>query len=300
LAYEAAIGNHIRRKNSGKAALRAFLLPSIRAAIVSAVRVQRATAEAEEKVPPDHRIVFRIGVHEGDVVVENDDLFGDGVNVAARLEGLSEAGGICISGRVHEDTVGRLDLPFQDLGEQQVKNIAHSVRVYGLGKEAIAGLPEIPHVEEVPAPIRFFRRLIATLSTWPLTKSVRWAGALLAALVVIGIVVWQSTDRRIVPGLLSNTVPGDAQTQPRAPTLAILPFDNLSSDSGQEFFSDGLTDELITAVSHFEPLRVLARNTTFTYKEPSTSKNSGASSRPSTSLKVASGAFPIRSVSPRS
>jgi adenylate cyclase len=75
----------------------------------NAVRVQYSTAEVEANVPPDHRIAFRVGVHQGDVVVENDDLFGDGVNIAARLEGLSEAGGLCISGRVYEDTVGRLD-----------------------------------------------------------------------------------------------------------------------------------------------------------------------------------------------
>ena len=104
--------------------------PSAVEAVLCAVRVQRATAEAEEKVPPDHRIAFRVGVHQGDVVVENDDLFGDGVNVAARLEGLSEAGGLCVSGRVYEDTVGRLDLPFEDRGEQHVKNIARPVRVY--------------------------------------------------------------------------------------------------------------------------------------------------------------------------
>ncbi len=238
--------------------------PSTVEAVRCAVKVQRATAEAEEKVPPDHRITFRIGVHEGDVVVESGDLFGDGVNVAARLEGLSEAGGVVVSGRVYEDTVGRLDLPFEDRGEQQVKNIARPVRVYGLGKEAIACLPEVPRSEVVPAPIRFLRRLIANLSAGSLTKTVSWAGALLVVLAAIGIVVWQSTDRRNLPGL--SRLSSDTQAQPRGPTLAVLPFDNMSGDPSQEFFSDGLTDELITALSHFEPLRVLARNTTFAYK----------------------------------
>jgi class 3 adenylate cyclase len=95
--------------------------PSAVEAVRCAVRVQRATGEAEVKIPPDRRIAFRVGVHQGDVVVENNDLFGDGVNVAARLEGLSEAGGVCVSGRVYEDTVGRLDLPFEDRGDQQSK-----------------------------------------------------------------------------------------------------------------------------------------------------------------------------------
>ena len=234
--------------------------PSTVEAVHCAVRVQRSMAESEDKLPPDRRITFRIGVHQGDVVVESGDLFGDGVNVAARLEGLCEAGGICISGRVHEDTVGRLDLPFEDQGEQQVKNITHPVRVYGLGKEAIASLPEIPRSEAEPAPTGFFHQFIATFSAWPPTKSVRWAGALFAVLVAIGIVVWQGTDRTGISGQTS------AGTHPRAPTLAVLSFDNMTGDPSQDFFSNGLTDELITVLSHFDPLRVLARNSTFAYK----------------------------------
>jgi adenylate cyclase len=237
--------------------------PSTVEAVRCAVRVQRSMADTEDKLPPDRRITFRIGVHEGDVVVESGDLFGDGVNVAARLEGLCEPGGICVSGRVHEDTVGRLDLPFEDQGEQQVKNIAHPVRVYGLGKEAIVGLPALPRSEEAPPPTGFFRQFVVPSFVWPPTKSVRWAGALFAVLAAIGIVVWQSTDRsrQASAGLDVST-----SMQPRGPTLAVLPFNNMSGDPNQEFFSDGISEELITVLSRFQ-LPVLARNATFAYKD---------------------------------
>jgi len=240
--------------------------PSSVEAVRCAVRVQRAMAESQDRSPPDRRITFRIGVHEGDVVVESGDLFGDGVNVAARLEGLCEAGGICISGRVHEDTVGRLDLPFEDQGEQQVKNITHPVRVYGLGREAIAGLPPLPRSEEAPPPTGFFRQLVATFFVWPPTRSARWAGALFAVFAAIGIVVWQSADRTGVSGQTSVGLGAQTSTQPRGPTIAVLPFDNMTGDPSQDFFSNGLTDELITVLSRFGPLRVLARNSTSAYK----------------------------------
>lgn len=240
--------------------------PSAVEAVRCAVRVQRATAEAEEKVPADRRIAFRVGVHQGDVVVENDDLFGDGVNVAARLEGLSDAGGLCVSGRVYEDTVGRLDLPFEDRGEQLVKNIARPVRVYGLGRGAIAGLSALPRSEDAQGSIGIFRQLITDLFVWPPRKSLRWAGALLAALAAIGIVVWQNMDRQRVSDRAGVGIGDETSMQFRGPTIAVLPFDNMSGDPSQEFFSEGISDQLITVLSRFHHLHVLARNTTFTYK----------------------------------
>ena len=231
-------------------------------AVRCAVRAQRAAAEAEEKVPSDRRIAFRIGVHQGDVVVENDDLFGDGVNVAARLEGLSEAGGVCISGRVYEDTVGRLDLPFEDRGEQQVKNIARPVRVYSLGRDAIGQLVALPGSEDAERSVGALRQLVKNIFASPPRKSAQWAGALLVALALAGIVVWQTIDRNHVFGRAS-----DAGTmQFRGPTVAVLPFDNMSGDPSQEFFSEGISEQLITVLSQFHHLHVLARNTTFTYK----------------------------------
>jgi len=191
--------------------------PSAVEAVRCAVRVQRATTDAEEKVSPHRRIAFRVGVHQGDVVVENDDLFGDGVNVAARLEGLSEAGGVYVSGRVYEDTVGRLDLPFEDRGEQQVKNIARPVRVYGLGRDAIAGLPQLPPSGDDQGSTSIFHQLVADIFVWPPTKSLRWAGALFVALAAIAIVVWLSADRRMVPSLSSARPPTKLKPNPEAP-----------------------------------------------------------------------------------
>ena len=107
------------------------------ASVVDALRcaalLQAAMAQSNVPTPPDHRIEFRIGIHQGDIVVEDGDIFGDGVNVAARLEGLTEPGGICVSARVQEDAAGRLDLAFEDMGEQSLKNIARPVRVYRVG-----------------------------------------------------------------------------------------------------------------------------------------------------------------------
>lgn len=224
--------------------------PSAVEAVRCAVAVQRAMAEAEDEIPPERRIAFRVGVHQGDVVVEDGDLFGDGVNIAARLEGLCEAGGICVSTRIYEDTLGRLDFPFEDRGEQQVKNIARPVRVYALGTTAIGALALSPRTDEAKHPAKDWHDI--------------WAGALIAVLAVAGIAIWKADRsdvlRLVSPGLFS-------ETPHRGPTVAVLPFDNLSGDSNQEFFADGISEELITVLSQFDELRILARNTTFAYKK---------------------------------
>src|SRR5882724_9881013 len=119
------------------------------ASVVDALRcaaeLQARMARSNAPLRPDRRIDFRIGIHQGDIVAEDDDIFGDGVNIAARLEGLAESGGICVSARVQEDAAGKLDLAFEDLGEQSLKNIARKVRVYRVGP-----LPSRPHVGETP------------------------------------------------------------------------------------------------------------------------------------------------------
>jgi TolB-like protein/class 3 adenylate cyclase/tetratricopeptide (TPR) repeat protein len=155
----------------------------------------------------DNRFEFRIGVHQGDIVVEDDDIFGDGVNVAARLEGLADPGGICVSARVQEDVAGRLDLTFDDIGEQSLKNIARPVRVY--------------RVRFAP------NETVATAST-------------------------------------VETAP--ALSLPDKPSIAVLPFANMSGDPEQEYFADGMVEEIITALSRIRWLFVIARNSTFTYK----------------------------------
>jgi adenylate cyclase len=235
--------------------------PSAVEAVRLAVAVQRAMVDAESATPADRRIAFRVGVHQGDVVVENDDLFGDGVNVAARLETLSEPGGICVSGRVHEDTMGRLDLPFVDRGQQQVKNIARPVHVYSLGTEAIAGLPPMPAISfENPARQGFARWPVSALSDSLQTKSWLWLVLLPVVLALAGFGIWQ------VAKLSESPAKPEAASQARGPTIAVLPFDNLSGDPAQDSFSQGISEELITALSRFDHLHVLARNTTFAYK----------------------------------
>jgi TolB-like protein/class 3 adenylate cyclase len=182
------------------------------ASVVDAVRcvaeLQAAMAESNVVLPPECRISFRIGINMGDIVVEDGDIFGDGVNVAARLEGLAEPGGICVSARVQEDAAGKLDLTFEDIGEQTLKNILRPVRVYRVRPKS--PLPNRP----------------------PLAGKGR-----------VG-----------VPAL------------PEKPSIAVLPFANLSGDPEQEYFADGMVDEIITALSRIRWLFVIARNSSFTYK----------------------------------
>ena len=170
---------------------------------------QRGMAERNAGTPDD-RIEFRIGINVGDVAVEDGDIFGDGVNVAARLEGLAEPGGICVSARVQEDAAGRLDLTFDDMGEQALKNIARPVRVY---------------------------RVRATGATPTETTP-------------------KATPTEIAPAL----------ALPDKPSIAVLPFQNMSGDPEQEFFADGIAEDIITALSRYPSLFVIARNSSFTYK----------------------------------
>src|SRR5205809_4648300 len=132
-------------KNTGDGLLAEF--PSVVDAVRCAVEVQRGMAERNAETPEDKRITFRIGVNLGDVIVEEHDIFGDGVNVAARLEGLAEPGGVCVSSTVRDHIGDRLPYTFEDMGEQTVKNIARPVRVYALRPEAVANLPAtmVPH-----------------------------------------------------------------------------------------------------------------------------------------------------------
>ncbi|MCZ6528958.1 MAG: adenylate/guanylate cyclase domain-containing protein, partial [Chloroflexi bacterium] len=180
--------------------------PSIVEAIQCAVDIQRGMAESEPGLPEDQRIWLRIGVNLGDIIVEGSDIYGDGVNVAARLEGLAEPGGICLSGMVYQSVKAKLDLDFEDLGEQAVKNISEPVRVY------------------------------------------RW------------------TDTSAVP--VSDTAHAEgALPLPDKPSIAVLPFTNMSGDAEQEYFSDGITEDIITSLSYIHWLFVIARNSSFVFKD---------------------------------
>jgi adenylate cyclase len=177
-------------------------------ALRCATEIQNAIAEGNAGIAVEKRIELRIGINVGDiVVVEDGDIFGDGVNVAARLEGLADPGGICVSERVQEDAAGRLDLTFDDLGEQSLKNIARSVRVYRIRLAATENTSESAPVDVAP----------------------------LLAL-------------------------------PDKPSIAVLPFANMSGDPEQEYFADGMVEEIITALSRIRWLFVIARNSSFTYK----------------------------------
>src|SRR5205085_2103874 len=176
-----------------------------------------------------NRIEFRIGINVGDVVVEDGDIFGDGVNVAARLEGLAEPGGICVSGRVQEDVVGRLDLPFEDLGEQSVKNIVRPVRAYALSADAIASTPkaDIPVAMRRPRPAasRDLRRPIVIV--------------ILAGILVVAAGLWWLWSSPTAPSISATAPPlAKAAAPAAAPRLSIvvLPLVNLSNDADQEYF----------------------------------------------------------------
>ncbi len=179
--------------------------PSVVEAVQCAVEIQQSMIGREVDLPDERRLRLRIGVNLGDIIVEGSDIYGDGVNVAARLEGLAEPGGICISGKVYEEVKKKLPAAFEDLGEQEVKNIREPVRVY------------------------------------------RWTGA------------------------AADPMPGTAGAEgalplPDKPSIAVLPFTNMSGDPEQEYFSDGITEDIITELSRFRSLFVIARNSSFTYK----------------------------------
>src|SRR5215469_12986050 len=181
------------------------------ASVVDAVRcaseMQQALAVRDAEMGVAERIEFRIGINVGDVVVEDGDIFGDGVNVAARLEALAEPGGICVSARVWEDAAGRLDLTFVDMGEQELKNIGRPVWVYRVTPRGSQEKPKARPIGGAPA-----------------------------------------------------------LALPDQPSIAVLPFKNLTGDPEQEYFADGMVEEVITTLSRVRWLFVIARNSSFAYK----------------------------------
>jgi adenylate cyclase len=176
-------------------------------AVRCAVETQREMATRNARIPPERRIEFRMGINLGDIIVEDGDIFGDGVNVAARLEGLADPGGICVSARVQEDAAGKLDLAFEDMGEQALKNIARPVRVYALRLETVAEASRAPLARPISQPAR----------------------------------------------------------APRL-SIVVLPFANLSNDAEQQYFADGITEDLTTDLSRLADMFVVSRNTAFTYR----------------------------------
>jgi TolB-like protein/class 3 adenylate cyclase/Flp pilus assembly protein TadD len=202
--FEPTIAAHHGRlvKTTGDGFLVEF--NSVVNALRCAVEVQASMTQRNADISPDRRIEFRMGINVGDIVVEDGDIFGDGVNVAARLEAIAEPGGICVSGRVQEDAAGKLDIAFEDMGEQALKNIARPVRVYRVRDGPAQSPPTSPTPPTLPLPDK--------------------------------------------------------------PSIAVLPFQNMSGDLEQEYFIDGTVEDIITALSRIKWLFVIARNSSFMYK----------------------------------
>jgi adenylate cyclase len=217
-------------------------------AVRCAVEIQEELRVRNAELPENRRMEFRIGVNLGDVVEEGERIYGDGVNITARVEGLAEAGGICISGTVYDSIKNKLSLSYDSLGEHTVKNIKEPVRVYRMriGPEAAA-----PVVGEKTAGLK------------------RWHKAALTAVAVLVVVagawaIWNFYFRP--PPIEPASIEKMAFPLPEKPSIAVLPFDNLSGDPDQEYFSDGLTDQIISTLSKLHGLFVISRSSMFTYK----------------------------------
>jgi TolB-like protein/class 3 adenylate cyclase/Flp pilus assembly protein TadD len=220
---------------------------SVADAVECAVEIQRAMAKRNAETPEEHRIEFRIGINLGDVIVEGQDIYGDGVNIASRLEGLAQPGGVCVSGKVYDEVANKLRFGFEDLGEQQVKNIAEPVRVYRVLPDPDAPGGAINRGKSRRRPSR-----------WPVTA------AAVAILIVLagGLAWWRPWSADIETASVERM----AFPLPDKPSIAVLPFANLSGDPDQGYFADGMTDDLITDLSKVSGLFVIARNSSFVYK----------------------------------
>jgi TolB-like protein/class 3 adenylate cyclase len=207
--FDPKISDHRGRivKNTGDGALVEF------GSVVDAARwadeIQRGMAEHNTDVPQDKRIEFRIGIHVGDIIIAEDDIFGDGVNIAVRLEGVAEPGGFSISDDAHRQIRGKVDITFEDTGSQSLKNIAEPIRVWRM------------RIAQISSPAMVTNLSIKTAQPLPL---------------------------------------------PDKPSIAVLPFQNMSVDPEQEYFADGMVEDIITGLSRSRSLFVIARHSTFTYK----------------------------------
>jgi adenylate cyclase len=220
-------------------------------AVQCAVEIQNTLKAENAPLPPNRRMEFRIGVNLGDVMVDGEQIYGDGVNVAARLESLAEPGSIFISGSVHEQLGNKLALGYEDLGEQSVKNIAKPVRVFRVLTEADGAVT--PTRQTQRGSRKYVRRGVFSV-----------AGL---AIVVATVVLVQHLSLR--PPAPSASIPSvhiPALTLPDKPSIAVLPFTNLSGDPQEEYFSDGITGDIITALSRSPDLFVIDRASTFSYK----------------------------------
>ena len=203
--------------------------------------------------PAEKRIEFRVGINLGDVIAERDDIFGDGVNVAARLEALAEPGGICVSRVVRDQIRDKLPYAFEDRGEQSVKNIVRPVRVYALRPETIAELPV------AGAPVAVYRRRRSIVA--PIVA----ASAAVLVIAVVAWWVWPATRSPPSSAVAAATSIAQPLVAPRL-SIVVLPFANLSNDPDQQYFADGITEDLTTDLSRIADMLVISRTTAFTYR----------------------------------
>ena len=218
-------------------------------AVRCAIAIQEELTVRNTELVEDRQMHFRIGINIGDVMVEGDNLFGDSVNVAARLESTAEAGGICISGSVYDQVRNKLSIGFEDIGPQNVKNIAEPISVYRL----------VPSERLVSTGARIAARSKKDAKRWVMPTT---AAAVLLIIAAGGLALWQpwaATVETATPGSISS-----ARQQKQS--IAVLPFTNMSSDQEQEYFVDGMTEDLITDLSQISGLFVIARNSSFVYK----------------------------------
>ena len=240
-AIDAHHGRIVKRTGDGSL----IEFRSVVDAVGCAIEVQNGMAERNSGLPPERRIEFRVGIHLGDVVEESDgDLMGDGVNIAARLEGIAQPGVICLSEDAYRQVKGRLDLAVTDLGPTQLKNIVDPIRVYSLqvGKPAQQKLAEAKPPEKPPAPEKRSR------------LALRGAGIAVLLLLIASVWYFLAANHAKSPATAAHL------------SVVVLPFANLSGDPAQDYVVDALTDELTTALARLRDSFVIARNTAFAYK----------------------------------
>jgi len=220
-------------------------------AVRCAVEIQNELKARNEGLPEESRMLFRIGINLGDVIEEEGNIFGDGVNVAARLEGLADPGGICVSRSVHDHVKNKLSVGYQSLGSHSVKNIAEPVQVYRI----------------LPEPDAFGK---AVGRVWYRLK--QWQKVAFTLVVALLPVVANLAVKKYIdpagssPGIFSFFTEKTALPLPDKPSIAVLPFENMTGDPKQEYFTDGFTEQIITSLSKISSLFVISRNSSFTYK----------------------------------
>jgi adenylate cyclase len=250
--YRKVLATHINQYNGrvvdspGDNLLAQFL--SVVDAVECAVTIQGDISARNTAFSEDRKMAFRIGINLGDVIEDEDRIYGDGINIAARIEGIAEGGGICISGTAYDQVKNKLDLGFEFLGKQTVKNISDPVRVYRIRYQSVTG-------GATPGQKR--------------KQLVLWKKMILPGVSILMITgaAW------VVLNFFLDPIPKDIASVekmlfplPDKPSIAVLPFVNMSHDQDQEYFADGISENIISALSHIPQMFVIARNSTFTYK----------------------------------